>query len=121
MAGLQPVRARRGQIWAVTLGPTLANEQAGTRPCIVVSSDRFNKLPIGHCIVVPLTSRDRHLPHHVAVTDDGGLTRPSWAMCEAVRSISVRRFGTMIGAADSITIDAIVRQVSRWLEAERQH
>lgn len=98
----------------------MANEQAGMRPCIVVSSDRFNKLPIGHCIVVPLTSRDRRLPHHVAVIDDGSLTRPSWAMCEAVRSVSVRRFGTLIGTADSSTTEAIVRQVSRWIEPDRR-
>jgi len=114
------VRARRGQIWAVGLDPTLANEQPGTRPCIVVSSDRFNKLPIGHCIVVPLTSRDRRLPHHVAVIDDGGLTRPSWAMCEVVRSVSVLRFGPLIGTADSSTTEAIVRQVSRWIEPDRR-
>ncbi len=112
------MRARRGQIWAATLDPTLASEQAGTRPCIVVSSDRFNKLPIGHCIVVPLTSRDRRLPHHIAVVDDGGLQRQSWAMCEAVRSISVRRFGSLIGTADPATMNAIVRQVVRWIEPD---
>ena len=110
--------ARRGQIWLTTLEPTLANEQAGTRPCVVVSSDRFNRLPIGHCIVVPLTSRDRRLPQHVAVVDDGGLQRPSWAMCEAVRSISARRFTGLIGTADSATIGAIVRQVIRWIEPD---
>ena len=114
------MRARRGQIWAVALDPTLANEHAGTRPCIVVSSDRFNKLPIGYCIVVPLTSRDRRLPHHIAVIDDGGLTRPSWAMCEAVRSLSVRRFGSLIGTANISTTDAVVRQVGRWIEPDRR-
>ena len=118
MAGIQPVRARRGQIWAVTHDPALANEQAGTRPCLVVSSDRFNKLPIGHCVVVPLTSRDRRLPHHIAVADDGGLQRPSWAMCEAVRSISVRRLGGLIGTADPETMSAVVRQVVRWVEPD---
>lgn len=113
------MRARRGQIWSVALDPGRANEQAGTRPCVVVSADRFNKLPIGHCIVVPLTSRDRRLPHHIAVTDDGGLQRPSWAMCEAVRSVSVQRFGILIGTADSATTEAVARQVSRWIEPER--
>jgi mRNA interferase MazF len=112
-------RARRGQIWSVVLDPTQANEQAGTRPCIVVSADRFNKLPIGHCIVVPLTSRDRRLPHHIAVADDGGLQRPSWAMCEVVRSVSVQRFGGLIGTADSETTEAVARQVGRWIEPDR--
>lgn len=113
------MRAQRGQIWSVALDPARASEQAWTRPCIVVSADRFNKLPIGHCIVVPLTSRDRRLPHHIAVRDDGGLKRPSWAMCEAVRSVSVQRFGVLIGTADSATIEAVGRQVRRWIEPER--
>lgn len=111
--------ARRGHIWSVTLDPTVANERAGTRPCLVISADRFNLLPIRHCIVVPLTSRDRRLPHHVAVADDGGLKRPSWAMCEAVRAVSFQRLGGLIGTADSATTEAVVRQVSRWIEPAR--
>jgi mRNA interferase MazF len=113
------VTTRQGQIWSVRLDPAVANEQAGTRPCIVVSADRFNALPIRHCLVVPLTSRDRRLPHHIAVIDDGGLTRPSWAMCEAVRSVSARRLGAVIGSADRATTEAVIRQVGRWLEPDR--
>ncbi len=110
---------RQGQIWSVRLDPAIADEQAGTRPCIVVSADRFNELPIHHCLVVPLTSRDRRLPHHIAVVDDGGLQRASWAMCEAVRAVSARRFGTLIGTTDQSTTAAIVRQVGRWIEPDR--
>jgi len=112
------MRARRGQIWTVALDPNRANEQAGTRPCIVVSADRFNRLPIGLCIVVPLTSRDRSLPQHIAVVDDGGLKRPSWAMCEAVRSVSVHRFGTLVGTADITTTEAVARRITRWIEPD---
>ena len=85
---------------------------------MVVSADRFNRLPIGLCIVVPLTSRDRSLPHHIAVLHDGGLKRPSWAMCEAVRSVSVQRFGTLIATADATTTEAVARQVTRWIEPD---
>jgi mRNA interferase MazF len=109
------MKTRRGHIWSVTLDPTIANEQAGTRPCLVISTDRFNSLPIRHCIVVPLTSRDRQLPHHIAVSDDGGLRRPSWAMCEAVRAVSTQRFGSLISTADQSTTEAVLRQVSRWI------
>jgi len=113
------VTAQQGQIWSVRLDPTVANEQPGTRPCIVVSADRFNGLPIRHCLVVPLTSRDRRLPHHIAVVDNGGLKRPSWAMCEAVRAVSAQRFGGLISTADQATTEAIVRQVGRWIEPGR--
>jgi mRNA interferase MazF len=99
----------------VTLDPTVANEQRGTRPSIVVSADRFNAMPIQQAIVVPLTTRERGFPHHIAVADDGGLNRPSWAMCEGIRAVSTQRFGRLIGAASDQSIDAITDQVTLWL------
>ena len=108
----------RGHIWLVALDPIVANEQRGTRPCIVVSGDRFNALPIRLAIVVPLTSRQRGLPHHISVADDGGLERPSWAMCEALRAVSIQRFGRMIGAATDKTLSAISDQLQLWLAPE---
>jgi len=109
------VRVAHGQIWSVILDPTVAHEQRGTRPCVVVSVDRFNALPIGQAIVVPLTTRERRFPHHIPVTDNGGLHRPSWAMCEAVRSVSVERFGQFIGTANSVTVTGITNQLMLWL------
>lgn len=97
------------------LGTAMANEQRGTRPCVIVSIDRFNALPIQQAIVVPLTTRDRGFPHHIAVADDGGLNQPSWAMCEAVRSVSLERFGQLISTANSITVAAITNQLTLWL------
>jgi mRNA interferase MazF len=116
------VTVLRGHIWLVALDPTVANEQHGTRPCIVVSGDRFNALPIRLAIVVPLTSRHRGLPHHISVADNGGLERPSWAMCEAVRAVSNQRFGRLIGTATDDTLCGITDQLLLWLapEASRQ-
>ena len=109
------MRAAHGQIWTMTFSPTTANEQAGDRPCIVISANRFNALPIEHAIVVPLTTRRRDLPHHVPVVDsDGGLDRASWAMTEAIRSVSTRRFGRLIGNASNDTLGAIERCVRLW-------
>jgi mRNA interferase MazF len=118
MAGVQRLTVLRGHIWLVVLDPTVANEQRGTRPCIVVSGDRFNALPIRLAIVVPLTSRQRGLPHHISVADDGGLERPSWAMCEAVRAMSIQRFGRMISTATDETLNAISDQLLLWLAPE---
>ncbi|MGH3960385.1 type II toxin-antitoxin system PemK/MazF family toxin [Mycobacterium sp.] len=58
------------------------------RPCVVVSADRFNRLPIRQAIVVPLTMGEHGFPHHISVTEDGGRGRASWAMCEAVRAVT---------------------------------
>lgn len=106
---------QQAQIWSLSLEPTVANEQRGTRPCVVVSTERFNALPIRQAIVVPVTTRDRGFPQHVRVGHDGGLARASWAMCEAVRAVSTQRFGHVIGTADGQTMDAIVDQLVLWL------
>ena len=46
---------KRGEIWLVSLDPTLGHEQQGRRPVLIVSPEAFNqitKLPV----VVPITS-----------------------------------------------------------------
>jgi len=46
---------KRGEIWLVSLDPTLGHEQEGRRPVLIVSPEAFNritKLPV----VLPITS-----------------------------------------------------------------
>lgn len=112
------MKVQRGDIWSATLDPTVANEQRGTRPCLVVSGDRFNALPIRQAIVVPLTTRERGLPHHIRIVDDGGLKHASWAMCEALRAVSAQRFGRRIGAATEDTLHQVLEQLILWLNSD---
>ena len=50
----------RGDIYFVDLQPRSGSEQAGRRPCIVVSTDAFNEAKGWRSItVVPLTSSER--------------------------------------------------------------
>jgi mRNA interferase MazF len=119
VAGVQQVKVQQGHIWLVALDPTVANEQTGVHPCLVVSTERFNALAIRQAMIVPLTSRDRGLLHHVPVVDDGGLNRDSWAMCEGVRVVSTQRFGRLIGTASRETTQAVIRQISVWMGVVR--
>ena len=48
---------------------SVANEQAGRRPALVLSPLAFNELT-GRCIVCPITRRDRHWSFHVAIPDN---------------------------------------------------
>ncbi len=80
-------RLHQGQIWLATLDHTVADEQRGLRPCLVISADRFSALAIRQAIVVPLTNRERGLPHHVRVVDDGRLNAASSAIREALRAV----------------------------------
>lgn len=52
----------RGDICWVELEPRSGSEQSGTRPCVVVSHDRFNQTRGWNSItVVPFTSSPRYL------------------------------------------------------------
>jgi mRNA interferase MazF len=106
------LRPRAGQIWLASLDPTLANEQAGTRPCLIISADGYHAMPIGHIIIVPITTTNRDLPHHIEVADDGGLDKAGYAMPEAIRAVSVRRLRRFLGEASADTV-ALVRSVAR--------
>ena len=84
--------ALRGEVWVVDLDPTRGHEQAKTRPCIVVSDDRFNRSASGLVVVVPLTTVGRGIPWHIRVgPEDGGVREESFAMTDQVRAVSRER------------------------------
>lgn len=72
--------------------PRTGREQGGIRPALIVSSEFFNHLPNDLSVIVPLTTRDRGLRLHVPIQPpEGGLRRPSVAMCDQVRAASIER------------------------------
>jgi mRNA interferase MazF len=75
------------QIWWADFDPQVGREQAGLRPAIVVGSALACELPNQLVLVVPCTTRDRQLPFQPAIT----LDKPTFAMCDQVKSISRQR------------------------------
>jgi mRNA interferase MazF len=89
----------RGEIWNADLDPTRGREQAGRRPVLVVSTDRFNEGPAELVVILPITSQGKGIPWHVPVkaSRDAGLTRDSFIMCEAIRCVSRERLAKRLG------------------------
>lgn len=84
----------RGEIWLADLNPTQGHEQAGRRPVLVVSTTSFSQGPARLVIVLPVTSTDRNIPAHIAVDPpEGGLSVPSFILCDAIRSIARSHLG----------------------------
>jgi len=95
----------RGQIWLVDLNPTRGHEQAGKRPCLVVSVDLFNQGASGLAVVLPITSKNKGIPFHVEVNPpEGGLTQQSYIKCEDMRSISIERLSDLWGVISPTTM-----------------
>jgi mRNA interferase MazF len=102
------VRPARGEIWMADLDPARGHEQAGRRPVLVVSEDAYNRGPAELAIVLPLTSRLRSVAIHVVVRPpEGGLKVASRILCDAVRSLSLERFGPRLGSLAPATMEAV--------------
>lgn len=91
---------RRGDVFAVRLGPTVGSEQSGSRPAIVVSNDDFNAtLPL--VTIVPLTTyrlQRTIYPSEALVRAAGtGLRADSVALAHQIRTIDRARLGRRIG------------------------
>src|SRR5947209_13067110 len=103
-----PPSPQRGEGGLGDLDPTFGHEQGGRRPVLVVSVDSFNAGLSGLVVVLPITSRVRPIPLHVPVDPpDGGLSRPSAILCDAVRSIDRRRLIDYWGAVSQVTMDLV--------------
>jgi mRNA interferase MazF len=101
-------RPSRGETWLVKLDPTEGREQAGSRPALVVSVDLFNHGPAELVAVLPITTRHRGIPFHVAVNPpEGGLAHSSYIKCEDVRSVSTGRLRRRFGRVSQQTMDAV--------------
>jgi mRNA interferase MazF len=98
----------RGEIWLVTLDPTVGREQAGTRPALVISDDVFNQSHAELVVVLPITSKSKGIRSHVPVSPpEGGLQVMSYIKCEDVRSISIQRFGRRLGKLTVKTMNEV--------------
>ena len=58
---------------------SIANEQAGRRPALVLSPRIFNELT-GRCVACPITRRDRDWSFHVPIADGPEIT----ALCKLI-------------------------------------
>ena len=95
----------RGDVWDLSLDPTLGHEQAGVRPALVVSVDIFNEGPAELVVVIPITRTQRRVRWHVQVSPpEGGLVSESFIQCENVRSVSKTRFKRLRGRVSANTM-----------------
>lgn len=104
--------SKEGEIWDVSLSPTVDVEQAGVRPALVISNDRFNAAENYLHIIVPITGTDRGLEYQLRVKGkEGGLTKNSVLMCEQAKSINIMRFRQKRGTVSDGTLAAVREMV----------
>lgn len=103
-------QAFRGDVWLIDLSdPPKGHEQAGNRPALIVSVDKFNHGPAGLVIAIPISKVAKGIPTHVEINPpEGGVTKRSFIKCEAIRSISsTARLIKQMGRVTPITLERV--------------
>src|SRR5215210_7137427 len=101
---------KQGEIWLVSLDPTLGAEINKARPAIIVNHNTLGRLPLK--IIVPLTDwKERYsvAPWMVRIVPDkqNKLTKDSSADCFQIRSVAEERCVKKIGQVDNDIMDKI--------------
>ena len=99
----------RGTVVLVELDPTVGHEQRGLRPCIAVSDPSVNasqRFPL--IAVVPVTGTPGVGVLYPTLTPGrSGLTKPSCALIDHVRSIDKRRIRRIFGQVSTSELAGI--------------
>ena len=102
----------RGEVWDFDFDPTVGQEQAGSRPALILSVDIFNEGPAELVVAVPVTRTHRKVRWHVLVQPpEGGLVAESFIQCENVRSVSKRRIKRLRGRVSESTLQQVEDRV----------
>jgi len=101
-------RILRGDIIWASLDPTLGNEQAGSRPVLVLSENVFNDRS-GTVIAIILTSQQptARFPLTFELSDTK-LPKKSWVKISQIRTLSSERLGKKIGTASKEELETII-------------
>lgn len=103
------MKLERGTVVLVALDPTVAHEQRGTRPAVLVSDLAViadQRFPL--VCVLPLTSTSGTGALYPRLSaGESGLRKESWAMVDQLRSVDKRRILQVFGKIHRSELAAI--------------
>ncbi|MCI0684222.1 MAG: type II toxin-antitoxin system PemK/MazF family toxin [Gemmataceae bacterium] len=98
---------RRGDVWLVSLNPTVGHEIHKTRPAVIVTSNLYNR-ENWVIVVVPLTSHTTAEYDQVLILPpEGGLTTPSVTLPDQIRAVDRLRLVRKMGRLKSSTLSKL--------------
>lgn len=81
------VGLKKGDIIKVDFNSTLGREQAGYRPALVISNEKFNE-KTGMFIILPITNIDNGFPLHVQLEEK--VATNGFVLVEHIKSIDAK-------------------------------
>lgn len=101
-------RILRGEIWWADLNPVRGHEQAGVRPVLIISHDIFNQRS-GTVIALAITSQPPSAGFPLTMELlTAVLPKQSWVKISQIRTLSVERLSSRLGAITPEELDEVV-------------
>ena len=95
----------QGEVWLVTLDPTVGSEQRKTRPCVIVSPDEMNR-HLNTLILAPLTTGNRPAPYRIEIDF---LSKSGRILLDHIRSVDRLRLVRKLGHLDDAPLAGILK------------
>jgi mRNA interferase MazF len=108
---------QRGEVWWMQLEPVRGHEPGGSRPALIVSNNIFNQSAADLVVVVPITTKGRSIRSFLPISaSQGGLSQPSFIICDQVRTISKSRLGKRSGVVPPNVLAEVERRLKFLLD-----
>ena len=106
----------RGELIWLDFNPQAGHEQAGHRPALVLSGQRYNRLT-GMAVCCPITTRPKDYPFEVLLDPASQITGA--VLADQVKSVDWRaRNAKRAGKAAGGVVDAVVERVVALIGSE---
>ena len=76
----------RGDIIIINFDPVKGHEQAGTRPALVISNEKFYRI-FKLAVILPITNNTKDFPFHVLLDDRTNIKGA--ILCEHLRTVDL--------------------------------
>jgi mRNA interferase MazF len=91
----------RGEIWLVTLDPTIGSEIKKSRPCVIVSPPEMHDY-LRTVIVAPMTTKSRPAPFRVPLSHGG---KKGLLLLDQIRAVDKVRLAKKMGSVSAKTLN----------------
>ncbi len=95
---------QRGDVWLISLDPTLGAEIKKTRPCLVVSPPEIHD-SLRTALVAPLTSKGFSAPFRISVEFDG---RSGLVLLDQIRAVDKLRLVKRLSAVQEEELQRVL-------------
>ena len=99
----------RGEVWLVTLDPTVGSEIHKTRPCLIISPPEMHDY-LRTVIVAPMTTQGRPAPYRIAVTFRG---KRGLILLDQVRTLDKIRLVKRLASISSATLATTLKTLQQ--------